>query len=156
MGSKGTGEYTMFRLFFFSYPIYFPLLVILAILSFRCIRQNDENPSFFFVLALNVFAVLSTASTFAMMFSGGHPVKQMSQGNWQAWSAWLNFYPIPFLGLMVCVFIAFVFVFIYLVRLCRDKTTNKTLAVNLFVYAVFTLIHCCVAFNWLLMFMPDA
>jgi uncharacterized protein YjbI with pentapeptide repeats len=133
------------------------LLITAAAILFSVIGlRSKETKTRLFGLAcgLNGFALFSTFSTLQMMFSGGHPVMQMSGGNYAAWSAWFHFFPFPMLGLMICVPLAFGLVIYGLVLVIRKQ--NNTRPWKLFWYLILTLAHCLLAFNWLLIFMPDA
>jgi uncharacterized protein YjbI with pentapeptide repeats len=139
--------------------IYFPayLLIFISIIFFSLfgILQKDKKTPYFIIGVLsNGFALFSTFCTFCMLFSGGHPVKQMSQGNYDAWSQWLHFYPIPLLGLMICILVIGIILLIIFCQLIYRS--NKSQRWKLFLYQILTMIHCLFAFNWLLMFMPDA
>ncbi|MDR1268976.1 MAG: pentapeptide repeat-containing protein, partial [Planctomycetaceae bacterium] len=139
--------------------IYFPAYLLISILiiffSLFGLLQKDKKTSYFIIAVLsNGFAFFSTFCTFCMIFSGGHPVKQMSQGNYDAWSDWLHFYPFPLFGLMICIFVIGIILLIVFCQLIYRS--NKSQHRKLFLYQILTLIHCLLAFNWLLMFMPDA
>jgi uncharacterized protein YjbI with pentapeptide repeats len=110
--------------------------------------------SFVTAFLANCFALFSTFCTLLMMFSGGHPVRQMSLGNMDAWSAWLHFFPIPLFGLLISIVVSFVLVLFMFSRLIWKRGDNRPW--KLFLYLLLTLIHCLLAFNWLFMFMPDA
>ena len=114
----------------------------------------NHTKSFVTAFFLNGFAVFSTLSTLLMMFSGGHSVRQMSAGNWNAWSAWLHFFPIPAFGLVIGIVLSFLLVLIVFVQLFRKQQEDRPW--KLFFYQVLTLAHCLLAINWLFMFMPDA
>ena len=133
------------------------LLVVIATIIFSIIGLcSKETKTRLFVIACfpNGFAIFSTFCTLLMMFSGGHPVRQMSAGNWNAWSTWLHFFPIPALGLLLCILVSFVLVCIALVQLFWKLNDRRQW--KLFAYLGLTLAHAILAFNWLMMFMPDA
>jgi uncharacterized protein YjbI with pentapeptide repeats len=144
------------------YPSYLFTLILATICSIVGLIQKHEKHgiiighalSRFFVTAffLNGFAVFSAFCTFLMMFSGGHAVRQMS-GNMNVWSAWLQFFPIPALGLCFCIGCSFVLLLAVFVSLFKWRENRPW---RLFFYMMLTLIHCLFAFNWLMMFMPDA
>ena len=146
-------SYKISRLWF--YPGCLLTLIFAVICSITGIRSKEKKTrSFMIAFLLNGFAVFSTFCTFLMLFSGGHPVRQMSGGNYNAWSTWLHFFPIPMLGLMICIVCSVVLIFIVLIRLILNR--NNVQPWRLFFYQVLTLTHCLFAFNWLIMFMPDA
>jgi len=136
------------------YPGYLLTLIFSVICSVVGLRYEEKKTrSFLIAFFLNGFAVFSTLCTFLMMFSGGHPVRQMS-GSMDVWSAWLSFFPIPAFGLMFCVGCSFVLICIVITLLIRNR--NNCRPWQLFLYQVLTLVHCFLAFHWLIMFMPDA
>jgi len=139
-----------------AFYLVYPLVIILAVASSLIGLRKKENKTRSFIIAclLNGFAVFSTFCTLLMMFSGGHPVRQMSQGNYDAWSFWLHFFPIPALGLLLAIVCSFVLMLIALVALFRRQRGERPW--RLFFYLVLTFVHCLFAFNWLIMFMPDA
>jgi len=137
------------------YPFY--LLIAACAITFSIIghrKKEDKTRSFRIAELLNGFAVFSTLCTLMILFSGGHPVRQMSQGNYNAWSTWLSFFPIPMLGLMICIVISFILLLLALDPLVWNW--HKKRRWGLFFYQILTLVHCLLAFNWLIMFMPDA
>lgn len=135
-------------------PAYFIVAVVAIVSSVVGICYTKKSAPFLFSFAMNGFAIFSTLCTFVMMFSGGHPVKQMSQGNYDAWSTWLHFYPIPLFGLMLCILVVGILGIATIGQMIfvRDKPRPW----KLFSYHAATLVHCLLAFNWLLVFMPDA
>ena len=148
--------------FYWGYPL---ILIVAVVSSLAGLFKRDEKSgrmmipgthprSFVIAFFLNGFAVFSTFCTLLMMFSGGHPVRQMSQGNYDAWSFWLHFFQIPFLGLLFCIVCSFVLMLIVFAALFRRTRGERPW--RLFFYLVLTFVHCLFAFNWLIMFMPDA
>jgi hypothetical protein len=136
------------------YPGYLLTLIFVITCSIVGLRYKEEKTRLFMIaFYINGFAVFSTFCTFLMLFSGGHFVRQMS-GNMEVWRAWLHFFPIPAFGLMICIVCSFVLMCIVLVLLIRNH--NNCRPWKLFLYQVLTLLHCLFAFNWLIMFMPDA
>ena len=141
--------------FWLLYPGCLLIVAVVVIFSIVGLRSKEgKTRPFIFACCLNGFAVFSTLCTFLMMFSGGHPVRQMSGGNMDAWSLWLSFFPIPMFGLMLCVIFSFVLVCITLVPLFWKPNDSRQW--TFFAYQGLTLAHVLLAFNWLVMFMPDA
>ncbi len=136
-------------------PTYLAIAILVSTFALIGLSKKEKKTiSFIAAVCLNGFALFSTFTTFLMMFSGGHPVRQMSQGNREAWSNWLHFYPIPLFGLMLCILLAVILMLVVIVQLIVMR--GKFRPWTLFFYQALTLVHCLFAFNWLIMFMPDA
>lgn len=138
--------------------IFFPgfIATVLSVLVFSIYGLTRKEKSKLFVTALvsNAFALFSTACTLLMLFSGGHPVRQMSLGNMDAWSDWLHFWPILAIGMLAAITVSLVVFVVYLSRLAMRKTIiHPWLAMF---YLLLTILHTFWALNWLGMFMPDA
>jgi len=136
-------------------PLHLSVIILAVIFSiFGLCAKEAKTWSFKIALFLNGFAIFSTLSTLMMIFSGGHPVRQMSQGNYDAWSAWLHFFPIPLFGMLAVNLISYFLVLLFLILLVFRRREYYTW--GLFFYLLLTVIHAITAINWLIMFMPDA
>jgi hypothetical protein len=78
----------------------------------------------------------------------------MSLGNMDAWRAWMYFFLIPLLGLLICTIISFVLILFVFFRLFWTRDDSQPW--KLFLYLILTLVHCLLAFNWMCLFLPDA
>lgn len=138
--------------------VYLPgfVAVVIAVLIFTAVgyRKDKKSRSFGIAAFLNGFALFSTFCTIMMLFSGGHPVRQMSMGNYDAWRQWMHFYPIPLFGMMLCVLVAGFMSIVFFAFVTHKY--GGTRPWRLFFYQILTLTHCLYAINWLIMFMPDA
>lgn len=135
-------------------PAYLLLGGGLAILTVVSVLQAGNSRMFYVALAINLFAVFSTASSLAMMYSGGHAVRQLSMGNMGVWRLWMSLWPCLFLGMLIANLISYVLMLLFLTRIFKGR--KPTGALRLGAYLLLTVCHMLIATNWLTMFVPDA
>ena len=135
------------------YPCCYLCLPCVILFSALGLLKKEWSKFFIWAVVLNTAALLPTLGTIMLMFSDGHQVRQLS-GNMDVWSAWLHAFLFLALDILfvTCTSIILLFVFI-VVCLLRKKIICRRFT---FFYLILTVIHTCLAFSWLMLFMPDA